>query len=277
MTYLIAAIAFVCVVLVVLRAKKAPASPTAADPPPAREAEARDLAEITAGLGDYRRTAYVPVVEQGEGEAAASKFAGSPYLAPGEAWPACGNCGRPMQPFVQLAGDSLPPEAHTRIAPGELFQLFYCTREDPQCEVDCDAWAPRAKSTLLRLVTPVESPGGPPAPEGMFPAARIVGWTAEDDFPNYEELGILGVKLPDVESDTLAEAYPHFGEKLLGWPAWVQGVEYPECRVCGRRMELLFQVDSEKNLPFMFGDVGVAHATQCPEHRTELAFGWACY
>lgn len=41
-------------------------------------------------------------------------------------------------------------------------------------------------------------------------------------------------------------------------------------------MELLFQIASEENLPYTFGDVGVGHVTQCPAHRERLAFGWAC-
>lgn len=65
-------------------------------------------------------------------------------------------------------------------------------------------------------------------------------------------------------------------DKLGGWPAWVQGVEYPSCPRCGKRMVLVFQVDSEDNVPFMFGDIGCGHVTQCPKHKEVVAFGWAC-
>lgn len=41
-------------------------------------------------------------------------------------------------------------------------------------------------------------------------------------------------------------------------------------------MQLVFQLDSEKGLPFMFGDVGIGHVTQCAEHKDVLAFAWAC-
>ncbi|BAY43233.1 hypothetical protein SAMD00079811_08120 [Scytonema sp. HK-05] len=34
--------------------------------------------------------------------------------------------------------------------------------------------------------------------------------------------------------------------------------------------------DSQNNLPFMFGDVGCGHITQCKTHKTQVAFGWAC-
>jgi uncharacterized protein YwqG len=111
----------------------------------------------------------------------------------------------------------------------------------------------------------------------MFPARRIVGWAPTADLPNGEELGYAGVELEEDEEEALMERdFPRSGEKLLGWPYWVQGVEYPKCRTCGREMALLFQVDSERNLPYMFGDAGVGHVTQCPQHHAELAFGWAC-
>ena len=114
-------------------------------------------------------------------------------------------------------------------------------------------------------------------PAGMFPPRRITGWTETEDYPNYEELDDLGAPLDEDELDGLADEFPREGEKLLGWPYWVQGVEYPECRVCGTQMTMLFQMDSSRTLPFMFPDAGAGHITQCPIHPDELAFGWACH
>jgi hypothetical protein len=48
---------------------------------------------------------------------------------------------------------------------------------------------------------------------------------------------------------------------------------------CMKRDEVVkhvFQVDSEDNVPFMFGDVGCGHITRCPDHKQVVAFGWAC-
>jgi uncharacterized protein YwqG len=67
------------------------------------------------------------------------------------------------------------------------------------------------------------------------------------------------------------------GDKLFGFPYWVQSIEYPNDRETGTRMELLFQIDSEDNLPYMFGDVGVGHITQSPDNENELTFAWACH
>ena len=121
--------------------------------------------------------------------------------------------------------------------------------------------------------------GAPAAalPENAFPAKLIEGWRELDDYPNAEEGELLGIELTDDQWETLgAEGRPGTGDKLAGYPAWVQGVEYPNCLVCGASMRLVFQIDSEDNLPFMFGDVGCGHITQCKTHPEQLAFGWAC-
>ena len=77
--------------------------------------------------------------------------------------------------------------------------------------------------------------------------------------------------------DELSEAgYPRGGDKLAGYPMWVQGVEYPNCPVCNEQMRLLFQIDSNDNLPYLFGDAGCGHITQCKTHKDQIAFGWAC-
>lgn len=67
------------------------------------------------------------------------------------------------------------------------------------------------------------------------------------------------------------------GDKLAGWPTWVQNPEYPSCPRCESQMVYVFQLDSEDNLPYMFVDVGRGHITQCPRHLDVVAFGWACY
>jgi uncharacterized protein YwqG len=67
------------------------------------------------------------------------------------------------------------------------------------------------------------------------------------------------------------------GDKLFGYPFWVQSVEYPQDSNTGETMQLLFQIDSDDNLPYMFGDMGIGHLTQSPSNAEVLGFGWACY
>jgi len=229
-------------------------------------------------LSAHRRRAWCPEAVEGDGAPDASKFSGAPALRPDEEWPRCGNCGAPMQLFVQLNARDLPDAGAERLA-GGILQLFYCITSDPLCEDDCESWSPDSSATLVRLLAPGEADARRAAdvPEGMFPAKRIVGWAPVDDFPLAEELAEMGVALSDAEGDLLyGSGVPRTGDKLMGWPAWVQSVEYPPCPECGGRMEMLFQLDSEDNVPYMFGDVGTGHVTQCLHHPTRLAFGWAC-
>ena len=250
------------------------------DPAPSSQAPDVDLDELEARIGPFERTAWVPDVVDGDGPRAASKFSGIPMLARDEAWPRCPNCSRPMQLFVQLSAAELPKEHAGRLLGGFL-QLFYCTSFEPPCESECEAYYPHSRSTLLRLLpaaSAVEEHAGAP-PSDAFPAKRIVGWRPVMDLPNWAEHEPLGIELSDEESEALDQAgrVTLTGEKLSGWPFWIQGLEYPSCRRCERRMELLFQIDSEQSLPYMFGDLGIGHITQCPEHLDELAFGWACH
>jgi hypothetical protein len=41
-------------------------------------------------------------------------------------------------------------------------------------------------------------------------------------------------------------------------------------------MQVIFQLDSEQNLPHGWGDMGVGHLSLCQQHPDTLAFGWAC-
>lgn len=229
-------------------------------------------------LAPFKRPAWVPETAEGDGGVTNSKFAGTPWLGASEEWPVCPSCGNPIQLFLQLNLAQLPEAVRGEYGEG-LIQLFYCTNEEPQCETECEAFFPFSRSVVARLVAPEGEPNTAPAPEieGAFPPRLIVGWRETDDYPNWEESAELGVELEEAELDALEGAgYPRPGDKLAGWPNWIQGIEYPDCPDCGERMRLVFQIDSGDNLSFDFGDVGCSHVTQCPTHKEQLAFGWAC-
>lgn len=241
-----------------------------------------------------RRSAWKPVVTKGDGKLTCSKFSGVPWLGSSESWPVCSICKQPLQLFLQLDLADLPPEQKNRFGNG-LLQLFYCTHE-------CDApkWEPFSEGKLVRVVKPycAGSIQEVPIKKGYFPAKRISGWKAMDDYPGTQEHDELGLTIDFDFSKNVArvECRPlklvfenqsmsipdeisiaTNGDKLGGWPFWIQGEEYPHCPDCGARMELVFQLDSKKNLPFMFGDVGCGHITQCPKHKDVVTFAWACH
>lgn len=73
------------------------------------------------------------------------------------------------------------------------------------------------------------------SPEDTFRSQEIIGWTVEDDYPNEEELQEMGHNEETTELDD-GGSLP--GDKLLGWPQWVQGVEYPLCPECNHSMHM---------------------------------------
>jgi uncharacterized protein YwqG len=227
----------------------------------------------------FIRPAWFPVTTASDNDATGSKFSGKPVLKKGESWPLCANCNKPMQLFVQLNLSQLPKEADVQ---GEGYlQMFYCTSYEPHCEVECEAFFPFATSTLLRIVNEDEATADHQVPDikDYFPAMSIERWEEVRDYPGYEEREEEGLELSDEEQELSEqrELAPQPGDKLNGWPLWVQSIEYPSCPECGSVMQLVLQVDSENNVPYMWGDSGVGHITQCSSHPHRLAFGWACY
>jgi uncharacterized protein YwqG len=242
-------------------------------PPPtdaAADGGRSGLEAALAKLAAHKRSAWKPYVEEGPGAPGGSRFGGLP--AAGAEWPVCGQSGKPLTLFAQIASEHLPEELGRPFGEG-LLQVFCATHDGGD-----DTWAAFSETHCLRVVPATDEVL--PAPDGVevFPVKAIVGWEEQADYPHYEDLMELDHELDDDEDEVVAEAgYPVPGDKLGGWPMWIQGAEYPDCRQCGARMELLLQLDSEDQLPWMWGDVGCAHVTVCPEHPDELALAWACH
>jgi hypothetical protein len=252
------------------------------------------------------RAAWRPIVTPGEPGDSVSKFCGAPWLMPDELVPNCTLCGRDLQLLVQLDLGAVPSETVGDFGAG-VVQLFYCVGQQrgvpndgkPECWAE-GAWEPfsnvasRVRVVPRRALAPTPHPGG--APE--FAATAITGWERFEDFPHpvdHEAAGLL--RLYDFEARTVTLRCPSVGldatigiddlqvediamaaekDKLNGWPCWVQGNEQPACPTCGTAMTVLFQVDSDDHVPYMFGDMGIGHITQCPTHPDTVAFGWAC-
>jgi hypothetical protein len=243
------------------------------------EPELEPEPEREAWIARWSRRPFTPRTREGDGPVTASKFCGAALLHPGEAWPLCPGCNQPMRLFVQLDLATLPAELPYPHREG-MVQLFYCTNGDPPCEVDHEAWQPFGKSSLARWLSPAEVQAAAakasktqadPAGE---PAAVILGWDpTPPELPGYEE----DVPPPPDDEEIDDALRPRPGDKLGGWPAWVQGPEYPRCPRCKARMLYLLQLESNGLCRHQFGDLGAGHVSQCPEHPEVVAFGWACH
>jgi hypothetical protein len=205
------------------------------------------------------RTCLLPVTEEGESVNVVSKFCGSAWLGPSEAWPACGFCSQPMQLFVQLLIADTDEQLRKQTGDG-LLQLFVCTWEV------CDGLGnldPFAGNSLARMI-PVGAlrAGGiherPAAEEATYPSRLIVGWRQAIDYTGrYEE-----------------RPYPLECEKIGGWPKWVQDEAEVMCPHCDTPMPPVLQIGSLDNIPYMFGDSGVGHVHVCAKHPETAGFRW---
>jgi uncharacterized protein YwqG len=237
--------------------------------------------EFKKKLEPHKRTAYIPVVQEKEAVfSAASKLGGSPFLRNEEDWPVCPNCKRHMTFFMQLNLAILP----TATQKG-LLQFFTCTSwDEPNCQLDLENYFHFSKGTVLRIIHPDgESKTVEANVLDSFPEKIITDWTPKDDYPSTEEYIDLGIVSSfnedpvEIYDELYEQGYWALGgEKLFGWPNWVQGAEYPKDRDTGELMKLLFQIGSKDNIPYMWGDVGTGHISQSPSNPNELAWGWAC-
>ena len=242
---------------------------------------------------DHKRDAWRALIDNSNTNSL-SWFGGTPTASGDGKWPACAQCKKPMQFFMQIDLATLPATFETPLRDGVL-QLFYCSSDDGMC----DTWEAFTGTHELRIINASSDLVAHPATITPFAKSVISDWQPFVDAPSTAEHELLGIKydydfskktvsvaaddyginLRDLNIDlNVAEAISESsgGDKLGGWPAWVQGEEYPACPECHRRMDLLFQIDSNDNLDYMFGDVGCAHITQCKEHPNVLAFAWAC-
>ena len=236
------------------------------------------------------KTTYFPVTQEEDGGLTVSKFAGVPWLAHGEAWPRCGNCAGLLQFFFQLNLAMVPREAKANFGDSGLLQLFYC--------LECFDPLPFANPRLVRLVhpdginTPDAEASGPDSTEA-YPARTISAWEPLEEFPEFAEFGNNPeVILTDSQRAAWGQLrndygeledpwyglwpHPELGDKLGGWPHWMQLAEYYACPRCRKQMQVVFQLDSQGNLPVLFGDSGCSYIIQCPVHREQLGYFWNC-
>jgi len=239
--------------------------------------EATTPEELMRALRSFERPAWLPALVEERSEATSSKFGGVPWLGKDEQWPRCGQCDSHMNLFLQINSAGLPEDA--RECFDGLLQAFVCTYETYHDGV-CQSNETFSNAALVRICYPA----GPPAfrelpdPE-LYDEQHIIGWTRKSDLPAGRELKTMGVALSDAQYDMQLDNsfnLPIEGDKLLGWPAWQQGVERHECPVCHETMRPIFQIDACHGVPALLWDGGRGWIVQCPNHRDTVALHWTC-
>lgn len=228
-------------------------------------------------LEAFKRTAYLPVTKSHSGRFSIhSKIGGLPYLRHAEDWPTCPNCQKKMALLLQLNGQELPHSSDSQI-----IQLFYCINEEKECEIELESFFPFSKGVVARRIEKLEAAFTVDyPPEVTLTEHEITKWIAKDDYPHYEEYDQLGLDISSEAMEYLEErnlCVPLEGDKLYGWPYWVQSEEYPVDSETEEKFSPLFQLDSQDRLHHLFGDAGIGHLTQSNRPPHEMTFAWACY
>jgi hypothetical protein len=228
--------------------------------------------------GLFRRT------EKAESNETASRYGGLPWLTAGEPWPLCRSCNRTMHLFIQLNLQTLPTEIEGKYGSG-LVQLFCCRRGD--CPVEVKYEPNECLARLVDLDNPGRLASAEEGPKDPFPTLNIVNWKKQTDyFPHIEEIEQLEIELTEEECELLGDWGPlEVGDKLAGWPAWIQASEWCSCGICQQPMEHLFQFEPHVNLDYSFGqeyfnrpvDHSCGWLFQCSRHKDQLAFTWQCH
>lgn len=252
-------------------------------PPPPRPPRMTDeeFAPLEAEMAPFKRMCLLPRTEEGEGDGrVVSKFGGAAWIGNGEEWPRCGKCKEPMQLLVQIVTADLRPEDRAVTGDG-LLQAFACLAGN------CDSGDSSHTAQLVRVVrTAGRSDGGmqprPDASHQALPSNRVVAWTEALEYPclcdgsdgwTYERWSRFRERIAEKYGHSL----PIAGDKVGGWPFWVQDERIRNCPTCAKPMLPIVQIGSEDNLAWMLGDCGVGHIQLCPQHPERGVWAWECF
>jgi uncharacterized protein YwqG len=218
---------------------------------------------------------------------AGTHFGGPPYAEAGDDYPLCPTCHKPLNFICQIdarRGFHEKPEGIS------LFTFFYCW--------ECFPWGFKDDQKGQWVVRNYNQPredkfvGIEPPAEILYPTEPCL---ADEEkitvFPNWEEINNLSVEISnavdDIESEDPWEEYDSivkelggfkdFATTIGGYPFWVQGAETLECDLCGNRMKLLAQIDSEEKANLGWGDCGLVYLFFCENHPLEIKFILQCF
>ena len=204
---------------------------------------------------------------------AASWFGRVRLALPHETWPVSG--GKPMLPLAQFNLAEMPyrPENLSDIA---LITVFIDGDELPYETKNGDGWLLRAYHTMERLV-----PTQDQAPDSHI-EPHPLRWELIEDYPTADEASDLGV--PDLMNEDQDEGYAELfecqqGTKIGGWPFGAQGtVEWRPSDRHAFEPEYVFQIDSEGEARWMWGDAGFGYFGRgTGEHRDVWVLEWQSY
>lgn len=235
----------------------------AAAPRPTRSAPAASRDQLRAWMeqqqGPARRVQFarapLEALNPREGH-----VGGPPFLPAGQTWPTCGHCQKPLTFIGQMPVAGLPG--------AELLTFYYCLACRPGGPEGAAAYHLALHGGVsqgpLQNPAPESRSGGPvPCRVTLTEAVSVPHWEDARSDVAHLDLGSDPWEAYRDVWDALTNA-PTLETRLGGYPDWISGAEWPACPDCGRRMTLLWQLDSEPETGLMWGDSGRLFLFACP-------------
>jgi hypothetical protein len=171
-----------------------------------------------------------------------------------------------------------------------LFAFFYCWECFPQEDGSepAGAWVVRLyPDPQDRKAISLE----PPSEEPVQTTPCAVTMQLCRSLPDWDGIAVWCPEAADLSAQAAPgepwQPYLSTAEQLVGeagyttmiggYPLWVQSEATPDCPLCGQRMELLAQIDSERAAGIMWGDSGLVYLFVCPDHLSEIRFEMQCF
>jgi len=233
-------------------------------------------AEIQRVKAQFSRKASQAVLDgTGPPEAPSASCFGRIRLAlPGETWPV--SSGKPMLPLAQFNLAEMPyrPDNLSNIA---LITVFIDQDELPTDTLNGDGWLLRAYSSLDDLVRIQDQP-----PTSLINPCSIQWEMIAEDYPSSDDASSLGISdlMNKDEDEGHSELFAtQQGTKIGGLPFGVQcEVLWPLAVRDTAKPEYAFQIDTEQEARWMWGDVGFGYFGRgTGEHRDVWVLEWQCY
>ncbi len=211
--------------------------------------------------------------------AIASKFGGQPYHEPGETWPECPTCNRPLSFVCQL---DLRHSHHPARIDIPFFTFFYCWK--------CSPWGFRSDANGEWVVRTYCDPRESKAVK--VPSPRVVehsspchvSFAEHLSLPDWEGARRWCPEASDLSCQANSEApWQAYQEAVRcivgdqdiascigGYPRWIQGENTPD------GADLLAQIDSESEAGIMWGDVGSVYLFRSPGREGQVSLVLQC-
>jgi uncharacterized protein YwqG len=233
---------------------------------------------------------WIPITEEKETTYKNSKFGGGKYLIINSEEINCKACSRPFIPLFQIDLKSVPQNSFP-FNEG-LLQFFYCLNCEGPDYLGREDMGIKARILNLETDQLIEYDFKEFYPEKAIIDWKFIGYEVHPEMFDfifgqgdsyslkaYSEFEPLLKDFSEEENkliQEIGEFYMSRSDKIGGYGKYIQGYPYLKCKICNKELKHIVQIGSEINIPYMWGDGGIAHVFICEDHKENRDFSFDC-